>query len=103
MTTRRRPRRARPAGRDRDVDARAGGLQRQLAAQARDVGAGDVELDGRDGVAGQPPDAVDVGPVRGDPGGHGGDGAGEQRGAEDDDGRAAAARGGVVAGAGAGP
>ena len=30
---------------------------------ARDVRAGDVELDGRDGVAGEPPDAVDVGAV----------------------------------------
>ena len=69
MTTRRRPRRARPAGATAMSTPRTRGLERELAAQGGDVGAGDVELDRGDGVARQPADAVDVGAVGGDPGG----------------------------------
>ena len=102
MTTRRRPRRSRPPAETAMSTPCAAASQCELAAQPEDVGAGDVELDGGDGVAGQPPDAVDVGAVRGDPGGHRGDRAGDQRSADDDDRRAAAASRRVVAGAATG-
>ena len=82
---------------DRDVGADLVGDQREVVAQVADVGARDVELDGRHGVAGQPPDAVDVGAVVGDRGRDGGDVVGLERRTHDDDGRAAGAARRVVA------
>ena len=99
ITTRRRPRRARPPGRDGDVEPVDAGLQGELPAQPVDVGTGHVELDRRDRVAGQPADAVDVGAVRGDPGGDRGDAARAQGRAEDDHRGPAAALRRAVAGA----
>ena len=84
---------------DRDVDALRRGDERELGAQGRHVGAGDVELDGRHGVARQPTDAVDVGAVVGDPGRDEGDGVRAERRAEDDDGGAPVPRARVDAGA----
>ncbi len=84
---------------DRDVDALGRGDERELGAQGRHVGAGDVELDGRHGVARQTTDAVDVGAVVGDPGRDEGDGVRAERRAEDDDGGAPLARARVDAGA----
>ena len=73
MTTRRRPRRASPPAATAMSSAVDAGLEGQLAAQPVDVRAGHVELDGGHRVARQPPDAVDVGAVDGDPRGDRGD------------------------------
>jgi hypothetical protein len=66
-----------------------------LASRAR--GAGDVEVDGGDGVARHPFDPVDVGPAVGDPAGDCRHGGGLQRRADHGDVRAAVAPGPVVA------
>ena len=82
MTTRRPPA-AGQAGRghgDVGADLVLATMARSLP-QVADVGARHVELDGRHGVAGEPPDAVDVGAVVGDRGGDGGDVVGLERGA----------------------
>ena len=60
-----------PGRGDGDVGADLVRHHGQVLAQVADVGARDVELDGRDGVARQPPDAVDVGAVLGDRGSDG--------------------------------
>ena len=77
ITTSRRPRRARPGRRDRDVHLPGRRLERQLAPEGVDVvDRRDVELEGADRVARQPPDPVDVGPARGQ---HRRDGGDRQR------------------------
>ena len=88
-----------PTGCDRDVDPLRGGDERELGAQGGHVGPGDVELHGRHRVAGQAPDAVDVGPVVGDACRDEGDGVGAQRCAEHDHGRTSLARPRIDAGA----
>ena len=66
-------------------------------AQRRGVGARDVQVDGGDGVAGHPLDAVDVGAGVGDPAGDGGERSRLQRGADDGDVRPALEPSAVVA------
>ena len=68
----------------------------EVLAQVADVGARDVELDGGDGIARQPPDAVDVGAVLGDGGRHGRHVVRLERGAHHHDGGPAGAPGRVV-------
>ena len=81
----------------RDVDPLGGGLGGQPGAQHVRVGAGDVEVDRRHGVAGHPLDPVDVAAAVGDPAGDRGHRRGAQRGADDGDVRAALPAGAVVA------
>ena len=82
---------------DGDVDALGGRLEGQRAPQPLRIGARDVQVDRGDGVARHPLDPVDVGPAVRDPAGHGGEGRGLQRRAEDGHVRAALATGPVVA------
>ncbi len=79
MTTSRPPRRASPAGATAMSAPVAAETEREGGPQAREVGARDVELDGRHGPARQAADAVDVGPVLGDRPGDGRDVPGLQR------------------------
>ncbi len=77
ITTRRLARRWRPAGWTAMSNPPSGRLGHQLPPEPGGVaGAGEVELEAGDGVAGQPGDAVDVAAAAGDPGGHGGHGGG---------------------------
>ena len=83
---------------DGDVDALGGGLEGQRAPQPLRIGARDVQVDRRDGVARHPLDPVDVGAAVGDPAGDGGEGRRLERDAEDGHVGAALATGAVVAG-----
>ena len=88
-----------PAGGHGDVEAVDAGLERQLPSQPVDVRAGHVELDRRHRIARQPSDAVDVGAVRGDARGDGGDATGPQGRTQDHDCGSSAASVPAVAGA----
>ena len=83
ITIRRRPWRSEVGGLHGHVDLLPGGLLGEHHPQPVGVGAGDVQVDGGDGVARHPLDAVDVGADVGDPAGDGGHGRGGERGAED--------------------
>ena len=80
----------------RDVGAHGVRDQGEVVAQVGDVGARDVELHGRHGVARQAADAVDVRPVLGDRGRHRRDLVRLERSAHDDDGGPAGPARGVV-------
>ena len=77
---------------------RARGTPARARAARQHVGAGDVELHGRDGVAREAADPVDVGAVGGDPGRHRGHRTGQERGPEEHHGDPAGAAWGVVTG-----
>jgi hypothetical protein len=62
-----------------DVDAVPGGLQGEGRTQDGGLGPGDVELHSRDGVLGEPEDAVDVAAGGGDAGGDRGGRTGGER------------------------
>ena len=66
----------------RHIHLLLGRLAGQFGAQRGRVGAGHFHLDARHRALREPGDPVDVGPVRGDTAGDGGDGAGRQRAAE---------------------
>ena len=76
ITTSRRPCRSRPTALTATSTRCAAASRASTLAQPADVGAGDVELDGRDRVAGHPDDAVDVRAGVGDPAGDGRDRSG---------------------------
>ena len=80
-----------PGPLDRHVDAEGRGGQRELLAQQHRVGAGHLELDGRDRVVGDPHDPVDVAAVVGDAAGDARQRGGAQRVPEHRDVAAAAA------------